>query len=264
MPVGSRHGPDLAGGQGPRPTTSWPGSRCGAATVPHRHRPRRSSQGGRVSDSLDPTDPVGPSLDLDRRGRLAVDLSTSVGPAAAVLTPGGAGRRDDPRGPRSRWHLGQRGGPTWAAGEWQSAASTPSSGSPRPPSGTVNDAWSRETYGLGGYLPASAHEAIAPRPCRRWDREQACPARDLSAGIAATLRTSTTARVRPTWPRSRWTESQTHDRGRCGDDRCRRCTSGDRRGARRVGSRVHVAVPRRRGLNDAVIGRDATPSAPAC
>ena len=89
----------------------------------------------------------------------------------------------------SRWHWGNAGGPMeWAVGEWQCSRVYAVLG--------LAEASLRhgerclelsETYGLGGYLPASAHEAIARAHAVGGDRDAALRHRDLAAGIAATL-----------------------------------------------------------------------------
>ena len=74
-----------------------------------------------MSDSLDPTDPVGPSLDLADERRLAVDLFNHTWDLIAV--PRRTAAQDDAMihaAHASRWHWGNAGGPMeWAVGEWQ-------------------------------------------------------------------------------------------------------------------------------------------------
>ena len=76
---------------------------------------------------------------------------------------------------RAAWHWGNAGGPMeWAVGEWQCSrvyavlglaeASLRRRALPRAPS---------ETYGIGDYLPASAHEAIARAHAVAGDRDAA-------------------------------------------------------------------------------------------
>ena len=50
-----------------------------------------------------------------------------------------------------------------------------------------------ETYGIGGYVPASAHEAIARAYAVGGDRDAALRHRDLAAALAAALDDPTTA-----------------------------------------------------------------------
>ena len=145
------------------------------------------------------TDPTGPSLDLADERRLAVDLFNHTWDLIAV--PRRSAAQDDAMihaAHASRWHWGNAGGPMeWAVGEWQCSRVYAVLG--------LAEASLRhgerclelsETYGLGGYLPASAHEAIARAHAVAGDRARRSQTGTSSAGIAADAR-------RPRRPRRR-------------------------------------------------------------
>ncbi len=138
----------------------------------------------------DATNPVAPSLDLTEERRLAVDLFNHTWDLIAI--PRRTAAQDDAMihaAHASRWHWGNAGGPMeWAIGEWQCSRVYAVLG--------VGEASLRhgercldlcETYGIGGYVPASAHEAIARAYAVAGDRATAIEHRDLAAGLAARL-----------------------------------------------------------------------------
>ena len=138
----------------------------------------------------DPGNPSGPSLDLAVERRLAVDLFNHTWDLIAV--PRRTAAQDDAMvhaAHASRWHWGNAGGPMeWAVGEWQCSRVYAVLG--------LAEASLRhgerclelcETYGIGDYLPASAHEAIARAHAVAGDRDAALRHRDLAAALAAEL-----------------------------------------------------------------------------
>ncbi len=89
----------------------------------------------------------------------------------------------------SRWHWGRAGGPQeWAIGEWQCARTYAVLGRHEP--ATVHAQRCLDLcaeHELGGYIVASAHEALARAHMVRGDLGAARVERDLAAELAAGL-----------------------------------------------------------------------------
>ena len=138
----------------------------------------------------DPSNPTSPSLDLSDERRLAVELFNHTWDLIAV--PRRTPEQDDAMihaAHASRWHWGNAGGPMeWAVGEWMCSRVYAVL--------RLGEASLRhglrcleltQTYGIGGYVPASAHEAIARAYAVSGDRDAAVRHRNLAAGLAAQL-----------------------------------------------------------------------------
>ncbi|HYN68374.1 MAG TPA: hypothetical protein VES93_15945 [Ornithinibacter sp.] len=138
----------------------------------------------------DATNPTSPSLDLSDERRLAVELFNHTWDLIAV--PRRTAEQDDAMihaAHASRWHWGNAGGPMeWAVGEWMCSRvyAVQGLGEASLRHGLRSLALT-ETYGIGGYVPASAHEAIARAYAVAGDRDAAVRHRNLAAGLAVQL-----------------------------------------------------------------------------
>jgi len=141
-----------------------------------------------MSDAGGGSVPTPPALDPAEERRLAVDLFNHTWDLIGLRARTSA--QDDAMihaAHASRWHWGNAGGPMeWAVGEWQCSRVYAVLG--------LGEASLRhaqrclelcDTYGIGEYVPASAHEALARAHAVLGDRESATRHRDIAAELAA-------------------------------------------------------------------------------
>ncbi len=143
-----------------------------------------------MTEQTDPSNPTAPSLDAADERRLAVDVFHHCWDLIAV--PQRTPAQDDAlihAAHASRWHWGNAGGPMeWSVGEWMCSRVYALLGLPEAALRHGERALELcETYGIGGYVPASAHEAIARAYAVGGDRDSALRHRDLAAALAAAL-----------------------------------------------------------------------------
>ena len=142
-----------------------------------------------LTDATAPTDGPVPPDPLDER-RLASELFTLTWDYLGMASRNGS--EDDlmiHAAHASRWHWGRAGGPEqWAIGDWLCSRVYAVLDRGEPALYHAQRCLSIcEEYGMGNFVPASAHEALARAHAVRGDMEKARIERNLSYAAAIDL-----------------------------------------------------------------------------